>query len=246
MQQSRTSFQPSLLYSVLNGNKLYIMFFLLCLSCSFIPRKGKNNLWWFQKNGLAFDLGFDNMNEDDDYIKTVIVEMENTFELVLIKDYFEESVILMKDFLCLSLSDIQHLRMNSRISSSIKVDDAMRKKIRKWNKIDSALFDHFNKTFWKKVEAYGHDKMNYHLEQLRQMNDDLADKCIEGQGVVKSELVKDERFRVFKPKGVQTGGFNLKQGAVNDTFCQDVAQIEKVWHSYLLEKQYPNEDYAAG
>ena len=44
----------------------------------------------------AFDLGLDYERDDDQYIKEAIQTIESRFDLVLITDRFEESVILLK------------------------------------------------------------------------------------------------------------------------------------------------------
>ena len=187
---------------------------------------------------MAFDLGFDNLRDDDEYIKNAIAEMEETFQLVLIKDHFEESIILMKDFLCLTLNDVRHLHLNSRVSSQIKIPDSKtRNYIRNWNKLDTALFDHFNRTFWKRVSAYGKEKMAKEIEELNNLNSKLQEMCIDGS-VMTHHDVKDSRFRVFKPQGVETGGFNLKKESLHIPLCQEVAQIEKAWAKALRQKQY--------
>ena len=186
---------------------------------------------------MAFDLGFDNLRDDDEYIQQAIVEMEKTFQLVLIKEFFEESVILMKDFLCLNLSEVRHLHLNSRVESDVKLpDQKIRDDIRQWNKLDTAIYNHFNKTFWKKVKKYGSEKMRKETEELRELNAKLQNMCIDG-GVVEHNAVEDSRFRVFHPKGVETGGFNLKQEALGIPLCLEVAQIEKEWFRFIKQKQ---------
>ena len=182
---------------------------------------------------MAFDLGLDNLREDDEYIKFAVDEIQQTFQLVLINEYFEESVILMKDFLCLNMSEVRHLRLNSRFDTEVKIpDQKTRDDIRKWNKLDAALYDHFNKTFWKKVIAYGKEKMTRDVESLKKLNLDLQNMCVDG-GIVEHDQVENANYRVFKPKGVNTGGFNLKKEALVSPLCQEVAQTEKAWHKYL-------------
>ena len=196
------------------------------------------SFWWFAKNGMAFDLGLDNLREDDEYIKFAVDEIQQTFQLVLINEYFEESVILMKDFLCLNMSEVRHLRLNSRYDTEVKVpDQKTRDDIRKWNKLDAALYDHFNKTFWKKVTAYGKEKMARDVESLKKLNLDLQNMCVDG-GIVEHDQVENANYRFFKPKGVNTGGFNLKKEALVSPLCQEVAQTENVWHKYLRKNLF--------
>ena len=45
---------------------------------------------------MSFDLGLDHENEDPAYIQSAIQQLEQTYHLVLLTDYFEESLILLK------------------------------------------------------------------------------------------------------------------------------------------------------
>ena len=67
------------------------------------------------------------------------------------------------------------MTFKSRISKSIhcfliitfQVKPELAAKIKAWNQADVKLYDHFNKTFWKRVEAFGIDKLNTELETFR-------------------------------------------------------------------------------
>ena len=48
------------------------------------------------KNYMSYDLGLEHESEADSYIKSAIGELEKTYHLVLLTDYFEESLILLK------------------------------------------------------------------------------------------------------------------------------------------------------
>ena len=45
---------------------------------------------------MSYDLGLDHENESDSYISAAIKELEETYHLVLLTDFFEESLILLK------------------------------------------------------------------------------------------------------------------------------------------------------
>ena len=45
---------------------------------------------------MSFDLGLEHENEDPAYIQSAIRQLESTYHLVLLTDYFEESLILLK------------------------------------------------------------------------------------------------------------------------------------------------------
>ena len=53
--------------------------------------------WYFRaQNYMAFDLGLDFEDNSQEYIQKAISLMEQRFGLVLLTDYFEESLILLK------------------------------------------------------------------------------------------------------------------------------------------------------
>ena len=55
---------------------------------------------------MSYDLGLNHEAEDDKYIKNAIQELESTYHLVLLTDYFEESLILLKVSLILDLEGL--------------------------------------------------------------------------------------------------------------------------------------------
>ena len=50
----------------------------------------------FAKNAMIHDLGFDNGEQNEETIQGWINYIDQVFDLVLITDYFEESMILLK------------------------------------------------------------------------------------------------------------------------------------------------------
>ena len=50
----------------------------------------------FARNAMMYDFGFDNSEEDENVIQGWIDYLDRTFDLVLITDYFDESMVLMK------------------------------------------------------------------------------------------------------------------------------------------------------
>ncbi|XP_076809535.1 galactose-3-O-sulfotransferase 2-like [Clavelina lepadiformis] len=199
--------------------------------------KKDGNNWWFAKNGMAFDLGFNNNNNDELYIKKAIDDMTSTYHLVLITDYFEESVILLKDALCWNLMDMVYLPLNARSDKTSNLTDSLRTKIKNWNKLDSAIYDTFNKTFWKKVHAYGREKMYSEIKELKKLNQQLLAECVDGDSV-ENTFISNPDNKPYNPEGVKMMGYNLKQEAKDEKFCQDLVKTTKAWFKFLLQKQY--------
>ena len=108
---------------------------------------------------LGFPSGRENIESDNRKIQEYIERLDKTFALVMIMEYFHESLILLRRIMCWSIEDIIYHTVNvgkyafkTSKPSSYDVET-----FRKWSHIDYLLYDHFNKTFWKKVSKQGPD-----------------------------------------------------------------------------------------
>lgn len=72
---------------------------------------------FFQMSSL-FPSRYDVSNADENFIKSRIEEMDHIFELVLLTDYFDESLIMMKHALCWDWDDIIYVKFKMRISEA--------------------------------------------------------------------------------------------------------------------------------
>ncbi|XP_022050315.1 galactosylceramide sulfotransferase isoform X1 [Acanthochromis polyacanthus] len=169
---------------------------------------------FYLKNLLFFDFGLDNnLEADDPHVMRDIHNLSKHFHLVLIAEYFEESLILLKDLLCWSMDDILYFKLNARRSSSVsRLNPEMRAKALQWNGADWRLYQHFNATFWARVEAYGRERMKQEVNQLRRRNAEMKALCIEGGEAVGAQKIQDGRFRPWQPVGESSIlGYNLKK-----------------------------------
>ncbi|XP_070569481.1 galactosylceramide sulfotransferase-like [Ptychodera flava] len=111
------------------------------------------------RNGMSVVLGFDHrFHDNDSAINEMIDKLDRELDLVLISDYFDESLVLLKNVLCWKLDDLLYISKIIRSKSKrYPISESVAKKILKWNKADVRLYEHFNQTFWKKVQTYGAD-----------------------------------------------------------------------------------------
>merc|ERR1711892_408525 len=138
----------------------------------------KSTPWFFRaKNYMSFDLGLDHEIESDAYIQQAIGQLESTYHLVLLTDYFEESLILLKELLCMSFDDLIYLQLKMR-SERVDVKPDLARRIRQWNKLDSAIYDHFLKRFNERIAAFGTDKMANEVLTLRRKLQNIRDECV--------------------------------------------------------------------
>ena len=77
----------------------------------------------------------------------------------------------------MSFDDLIYLQLKRR-SERVEVKDDLAKRIRNWNKLDSAIYDHFLKRFNEKIAAFGTDKMAREVLTLRQKLDNVRDECV--------------------------------------------------------------------
>jgi hypothetical protein len=181
--------------------------------------------WFFRsKNHMFFDIGYDvNRDNDAEYVAQSIQEMDSFFTLILLTDFFDESLILMKRLLCWDWKDIVYIKFKMRTDDSkaeVNVDLADR--IRKWNNADTKLYDYFNQTFWRKVDAYGRDQMDKDLLEFRKKQKEAETECIDS-------------YQPFKKKPWILGA---KLKPKPSDFCKHLAWSETVYGEFLRDKMY--------
>ena len=58
--------------------------------------------------------------------------------------------------------------------------------IRLINYPDFMLYDHFNNTFWRKIEQVGLERVESMVEQIKNYSKNLEEKCVAGYGEMKA------------------------------------------------------------
>ncbi|XP_047435111.1 galactosylceramide sulfotransferase-like [Mugil cephalus] len=183
----------------------------------FIP-DGFNS--FYLKNLLFFDFGWDStLDPDDPHVEESIRLIAEQFHLVMLMEYFEESLILFKDTLC--WDDLLFFKLNFRKESTVSsLTPELRRKALEWNAIDWKLYMHFNFTFWKKVESYGRKRMEMDVAELRRRNAHMVDICIKGGHAVEAERIDDAALQPWQPsKEKSIMGYNLKDN-INKSYYQ--------------------------
>lgn len=189
------------------------------------------------QNSVFYDLGYNNTNNNLEYIDQSIEEISNIFNLVLISDFFDLSVLLLKELLCWELQDVLYLVSNARSKTTTQIDDDLRSKITDWNLADSRLYNHFSAVFLKKIAAYGNERLNRDLKTLKQLNSEMRENCLKGGRTSNQEIERFEN-QLHNPEGVVMTGYNLKNESEHNTTCKAIIRPENSWIDYLLYKEY--------
>ena len=129
-------------------------------------------------NGQAFDLGLDpSLFNNFDYVTGAIHRLSRELDLVLIKEYYDESLILMKKYMCLQYMDILYVsHVVRRTEKKVVLADSIKRKIALWNTADMRLYEHFNKTLWLRIEEYGPTFWK-DLDFFRGLKNNVTDEC---------------------------------------------------------------------
>ncbi|XP_044058195.1 galactose-3-O-sulfotransferase 2 [Siniperca chuatsi] len=202
----------------------------------------------YAHNILAFDFGFDNnvaadAEDLEDRANMAIAATERDFHLILISEYFDESMILLKYALCWSLEDVVSFRLNSRSEQTRHpLSPNTAEKIKRWNAFDWKIYLHFNTTFWHKVDSLvGQEQMKREVSQLRKLQAKLANTCLKDGVAVDPSQIKDAGLKPFQYGAAVIQGYNLNPHIDRQTRtkCQRLITPELQYTDRLYTQQFP-------
>ena len=147
-------------------------------------------------NNQIFDLGLPkNYFHNAVHVKRYIKRLAGEFDLVLLMEYFDESLLLLRKMMCWSFDDILYLKLNVQYTKKkTELSNLAKSQIRKHNSADVRLYTYFNQTLWRKVKAYG-PKFRTDLAYLRQRLKDVHDECVGKWNVIMNSTRRNiQRF----------------------------------------------------
>ncbi|XP_038059561.1 galactosylceramide sulfotransferase-like [Patiria miniata] len=144
-------------------------------------QKLSNNKWTkYFRNGQFFSLGL----EREDYknlraVEAAIDSLSRGMDLVMLNEYFDESLLLLKKLMCWDFQDIVYISKAVRRPSGnhTSIPAGLRDQILRWNAADLRLYQHFNRTFWTKVQKYG-PEFGHDLDTFRAMKESATQACM--------------------------------------------------------------------
>lgn len=180
--------------------------------------------WFFRsRNHMFFDNGLNVLANNDEYIDQQIAALESIYTFVLLTDYFDESLILMKHLLCWDWPDVVYVKFKMRIAEAkSNITPELGAQIQSWNHADVKLYDAFNKTFWRRVEEFGYDRMESMKYEFAVMQKKAEKECIDS-------------YQPFKKKPWILGA-KLKRNPSD--YCKHLAWSETVYGEHLRDKMY--------
>ncbi|CBY30508.1 unnamed protein product [Oikopleura dioica] len=186
----------------------------------------------FARNHMAFDLGMPWLSENNE--ENILKALEQTFHLVLITDYFPESMVLLKNELCWEWDDVVFFVTNQR-SEKAPLSQEIELQMKKWNSLDNAIFNHFNATFWRKIENCENFEedlkvLNIKLEEVKKTCLKENFKCAEND----PDCSKTEDYFDVKIKK-----FELSEGGKKLELCRLMVMTELEMTGKIYQKQWP-------
>ncbi|NWI17267.1 G3ST2 sulfotransferase, partial [Crypturellus soui] len=204
------------------------------------PKLGDSH---YAKNLMTFDFGF---NPDGDVtpkrVHLMLKAIEASFDLLLISEYFDESMVLLKETMCWDLDSVVSFPLNIRDSSTrSSLSNSIVEKIKKWNRLDWEIYTHFNKTFWERIDRdIGRERMRREVRALQQRQAELADICLQGRGSVAPKEIKDSSLMPLQYGSAKILGYNIKQGLDKkmEHTCRRLVTPELQYSSALYKQQF--------
>uniref|UniRef100_A0A8C6U4X9 Galactose-3-O-sulfotransferase 2 n=1 Tax=Neogobius melanostomus TaxID=47308 RepID=A0A8C6U4X9_9GOBI len=202
----------------------------------------------YAHNILAFDFGLNNSATFDSpdlekQVSDAIFAIERDFGLVLISEYFEESMVLLRRSLCWSLEDVASFKLNSRSDRTRrKLSPETADKIKKWNALDWRIYLHFNATFWQKLDTViGRQQLEEEVSELRALQAELAGVCLKDGGAVEPSKIKDAGLKPFQYGAAVIQGYNLNADMDNRTreMCERLILPELQYTERVFVRQFP-------
>ncbi|XP_071959319.1 galactosylceramide sulfotransferase-like isoform X2 [Antedon mediterranea] len=159
----------------------------------------------YVNNDQIFDLGLDNnFFNNETAINETISNLDEEMDLVLINEFFDESLLLLRKLLCWKLEDILYLPMNRRADyKKTPLSSALRQKAREKNHADTLLYDHFVKRLHERIRDYG-PSFHVDLMRYRDMMADVRKKCVIGQYVSGKQILYNQTENMSKECRIYT------------------------------------------
>ncbi|XP_077991545.1 galactosylceramide sulfotransferase-like [Glandiceps talaboti] len=106
--------------------------------------------------------------------------LDSELDLVMITEYYDESLILLKKLMCWEFEDIVYaVSMKAHTIYQPPITPQMADMITEMSLRDIQFYNYFNETFWKKVNNYDGD-FSSDLETFRNLKEDIGSKCYYG------------------------------------------------------------------
>jgi len=202
----------------------------------------RSEIGWFGKNQILWDFGMTPVEmEVPRLVNQKIDQLSQEFDLVMIAEKMDESLLLMQDLLCWPLESITYLDQNQRKPEERnQMSEETREVLEQWLWADYMVYDHFRSVLDRKITEYetgqnsGPHQLQDRVFRLRSANRDLKRRCVVDHTDNAGGL--EGHFKVALPNIL---GYKIKKD--NFEQCRLYATTEPYFTNLLRTRQYPNE-----
>lgn len=175
-------------------------------------------------NQMMFDLGFESQKHiNSTHVKSYIKELDAIFDLVMIAERMDESLVLLRHLLCWDLDDVVAFKVNARTKKSSNITEEVREKLRKLNWKDELLYHHFLQRFEEKVVKFGASSLAEEVALLNEKRSNWFSYCV----------------KTAKPVSVSkvSNIITYEQKKDSNASCAALTRSELSYTDYLRKKQ---------
>ena len=132
------------------------------------------------KNWQAFEFGMDHLNHDDEYIHKSLETLTHQFDLVILVEYYFESLVLLAQLMCVPYEVIWQEKLRPMSYEKPSIDEKVIESFQNHFKLDYAIYEHFKAILFQKIENFGPARMAHEIrrmETLFQECDENPKRC---------------------------------------------------------------------
>lgn len=179
---------------------------------------------------MFFDMGYGSVEDYQPGEMTKLLErLDEVFDLVMITERYDESLVLLKNLMCWTTEDISYISIN-RGKNDLKsnLSEKTREKLLRLDQPDVLLYNFFYKRFEQKLEEFGREQMQHELKDLREANERLRKECLVEE-TSPDKATKDMDWSKFMVKTVA-----VRKG---NQLCNDLAKTELSFVKEMRDRQ---------
>lgn len=125
-------------------------------------------------NSMTFDLGLE-VNSSVAEVEALTEHLKTDFSMVLITEYMDASLLLMKRQFCWDLEDVAYYAMKVSRKNKPQVEEKYQNAIMSYNSNDKIAYEALNKTLWDKIAQ--EPGFFEELEELQRLKTKLVADC---------------------------------------------------------------------
>lgn len=194
----------------------------------------------FTKNRMAFEFGFNlTKTANDTYVEEHLSELEKVFDVVLITEHYDESLLLLRENMCWTYKDIVYLQLRKQAykEKTINFKEEYGKLFdnhKNWAPLDYAIYNRFLNRHRNTVADKG-QKFQEEVQYFQLLQKEVSNFCFPIYNKTKTRSASPNLFGEY---------MTIKKSKYHSTFtveakdCLSMALHESFFGNIIFSKQY--------